>query len=178
MPNPARGVVLPPLYRTPSPNQSPRGDKIRGIVIHETQGSFAGAVSWLRNPAAQASAHLVLTEHGGRAAPLVPWGRTACHAPGANPYTIGLELAGTEADRNTDAQLRRAARITAFWCQEFAVPPRQGDMVGAGGIVRHQELGWFGGGHSDPGGFDWGVFLARVKFEAKRARFRPVWGDY
>lgn len=173
---------LPPLVQAPTPNQSSRhGTPITGVVVHETEGGYAGAVSWLRNPAAQASAHVVLREDGLQAAQLVPWGGKAWHAVNANPSTIGLEIAGYTASPNQAEQIARAARIVAWWCQRYHISPRQGSIRGGlvYGVVRHRDLGAFGGGHFDPGGFAWdgpGGFLAQVQAEVQRGQFRARWG--
>lgn len=173
---PTSRVVLPPLYWAPSPNQSTRRERISGVVMHETEGNFEGAVSWLRQPRAQASAHLVLAEDGTRAAQLVPWTAKAWHAVGANSHTLGLELAGFTAKRNLPEQIARAARIVGYWCHRFDIPAKKGDAHGYNGIVRHRDLGAYGGGHGDPGGFDWDEFIEAVQREVTRGRFRPVWG--
>lgn len=170
-------VSLPPLYVHLSPNRSSRqGYPPRGIVVHETEGSFAGAVSWLCNPAADASAHIVLSEDGSKACQLVPWSEKAWHAVNANRYTLGLELAGKASQKNAEMQLRRAARIVAFWGHNFGIPMRQGNSHGENGIVRHRDLGVYGGNHSDPGGFDWEDFIHLCDLELRHGRFRPVWG--
>lgn len=173
---------LPPLVYLPTPNRSYRlGARVDGIVIHETEGGYAGAVSWLRNPRSDASAHLVLREDGLHATQLVPWssrlGRSkAWHAANANRYTIGLELAGFTANPNKSEQLARAARIVGWWCTTYNIPTHQGDQYGHGGVVRHRDLGQYGGGHHDPGGFDWPGFLAAVNVEVKRGGFRKDYG--
>ena len=42
------GTALPPIRILSSPNcSSRRGQTIRGIVIHETEGGYFGAVGWL-----------------------------------------------------------------------------------------------------------------------------------
>ncbi len=72
----------------------------RFLVMHFTAGGYDGAVSWLCNPAAKASAHLVVGE-AGEVTQLVPFDRTAWHAgrsewagvTGLNPVSIGIELA-------------------------------------------------------------------------------------
>jgi N-acetylmuramoyl-L-alanine amidase len=70
------------------------------LVMHYTAGSSAeGAISWLTNPAARASAHLVIGRDG-RITQLVPFNRVAWHAgqsqwaglSGLNGYSIGIEL--------------------------------------------------------------------------------------
>ena len=168
---------LPPLVYIPTPNQSYRlGASIKGIVVHETEGGFNGAVSWLRNPRSDASASAVLREDGLLLAQLVPWGRKAWHAANANRYTLGLELAGFTANPNSAEQLARAARIVAWWCVTYKIPAKQGDSRGRGGIVRHRDLGAYGGGHHDPGGFDWTAFLKAVDAEVRRGGFRKDYG--
>lgn len=83
----------------PSPNQSGTVTPLY-LVIHYTAGtSSASAVSWLKNPASKASAHLVI-DRDGSIVQLVPFNRRAWHAgvsqwgqlSGLNQYSIGIEL--------------------------------------------------------------------------------------
>ena len=82
--SPSRGGVMTPEY----------------LVMHYTAGSSAeGSIAWLRNPAAKASAHLVIGRDG-RITQLVPFNRVAWHAgqsqwagrDGLNGFSIGIEL--------------------------------------------------------------------------------------
>lgn len=167
---------LPELVWVPSPNHYFWGMRPRGIVVHETEGAYAGAVSWFAQPRSQVSAHLVLREDGGQATQCVPWRRPAWHAVNANDHTIGIELAGFTAEPNDPAQIARAARICGYFCRRYGIPTRQADAKGYGGICRHRDLGAYGGNHSDPGGFDWPLFLLAVAKETRRGGYRPVWG--
>ena len=64
-PPPPQGVNLPPLIFKTSPNKSSRhGTAVHLVVVHDTEGGYQGAISWLCNPKAQASAHVVLREDG------------------------------------------------------------------------------------------------------------------
>lgn len=76
-----------------SPNCSIRGATISAIVLHNTCGKFDGAISWLCNPNAQTSAHLVISRDG-RVACLVPFSKKAWHAGNGNwnAISIGIEL--------------------------------------------------------------------------------------
>jgi N-acetyl-anhydromuramyl-L-alanine amidase AmpD len=168
--------ILPPLVWVPSPNHSPRHEPIRGVVVHETEGAYASAVSWFATSRSQVSAHVVLREDGRQATQCVGWDQKAWHAVNANGHTLGLELAGRTSQPNADWQLRTAARIVAYWCHRYSIPARQADPHGYGGICRHRDLGSYGGGHGDPGGFDWEHFVGLVAAELKRGRFRPSWG--
>ena len=175
-------VVLPAILYRESPNQSARDRQINCVVVHDTEGSYAGAVNWLCDPKAQASAHLVLREDGGEATQLVPYSHKAWHCATYNSQTIGLELAGIARVGFRDPQLRRAARIVAFFLHKYGLPPdhvKPDDLGRLGrGWSLHQDLGQLGGGHHDPG-FNpakafW--FARLVASEFRRGGFRPAWG--
>src|SRR5687767_5653249 len=65
------------------------------VVVHVTEGSFWGAVSWLRNPRAHASSHFVVSR-GGRIVQLVHLSDVAWHAGhwGTNVRSVGVEHEG------------------------------------------------------------------------------------
>ncbi len=122
--------ALPPLVFVSSPNQSPRdGSPLRFVVVHETEGAYAGAVSWLCNPDSEVSAHLVLSEDGNRCAQLVRLDSKAWHAADFNDESIGLELAGFTASPNQSGQLEAAARVIGFVCLMAGVPCIVGDSL-------------------------------------------------
>lgn len=82
-----------------TPNQS-APIKPLYLIIHYTAGtSLDGAVSWFRNPAAQASAHLVI-DRDGTIVQMVAFNKRAWHAgksswgelESMNQYAIGIEL--------------------------------------------------------------------------------------
>src|SRR5436853_6732393 len=104
-------IVLPELLWKPSPNRSSRhGARVDLLVWHETAGSYAGAISWLHNPKAQASAHLVIREDGNEATQLVPLAEKAWHAEDFNRRSVGVEHANiTAKGYATDHQLRVSA---------------------------------------------------------------------
>jgi N-acetylmuramoyl-L-alanine amidase len=87
-------------FRKPSPNHGGTLANPSLIVMHWTGDNSAdGAISWLCNPVAQASAHLVI-DRSGQITQLVPFTVVAWHAgrsewkgkPGCNQYSIGIEL--------------------------------------------------------------------------------------
>ena len=70
------------------------------LVIHYTTSTTANeAINWFKNPAAKASAHIVL-ERNGEITQMVPFNRMAWHAgkskwgelSGLNAYSIGIEV--------------------------------------------------------------------------------------
>lgn len=178
---PGGQYVLPPLKWRESPNQSSRnGANIIGIVMHDTEGGYAGSVSWLCNSQAQASAHLVLREDGNEATQLVRWGEKAWHAVAANQHFLGLEMAGFLNREGTD-EWHTAARICAYWCDKYRIPPvwnvRHTNAFGPG-LTRHLDLGLAGGGHHDPTTDEskWIWFCLLVQHEVARGGFLPSWG--
>jgi len=89
-----------PVAQRPTPN---RGGPLKAdyLVMHYTAAlSAAGAISWLCNPAAKASAHLVIAQDG-TVTQLAPLNVVCWHAgkstwakrSGCNSFTIGIELA-------------------------------------------------------------------------------------
>ena len=175
-------VVLPPIYYRNSPNQSDRRTDVRTVVLHDTEGAYEGAVSWLCNPKAQASAHVVLDENGLNATQLVPYDRKAWSCETYNGQSINVEMAGLARVGYRDHQLRVAARIAAFFLHKYGLPavharPDLSGRLGRGWCL-HQDLGILGGGHHDPGfsaAKAW-WFGRLVKSELDRGGFRASWG--
>jgi N-acetyl-anhydromuramyl-L-alanine amidase AmpD len=172
-------VVLPELHWRESPNRSSRhGEHVRLLVWHETAGAYAGSVSWLCNPKADASAHLVIREDGQAATQLVPLAEKAWHAAAANPYSVGVEHANVTAKGYaTEHQLHVSARIFGWLCLHYGIPPRWARGGVGHGICRHLDLGQAGGGHLScgPGLHDWERFLAMVHHEIERGGYRSDW---
>lgn len=176
-------VTLPPIKFIASPNYSTRSTVLSMVVVHDTEGGYDGAISWFRNPHSQVSAHVVLKEDGSEATQMVSYSAKAWHVASYNSQALGLEMAGFAKLGYRDAQLRRAARIVAFFLREYKLPPRylSSARIDAGerrGFTLHQNLGAAGGGHHDPG-FSrtkaaW--FAALVVYEYSRGGFRKVWG--
>lgn len=49
-----------------TPNIGAGRNEKKGVVFHHTAGAYEGAVSWLRNPKSEASAHVVIARDGRR----------------------------------------------------------------------------------------------------------------
>ena len=119
-----------------SPNKGSRGSwKPDVIVCHITEGAYAGAVSWLCNPASSASCHFVVSKKG-EISQLVPlteaaWcqGIKASATPsataaivqqrGVNPnlYAVGIEHEGKWSDCKgclTDAQKMASGKLIKY----------------------------------------------------------------
>ena len=72
-------------------NYSNRTNPVSAVVIHYTEGSYAGAISWFKNCDAQVSVHYVIRSSDGQVTQMVREADKAWHARSANAYTIGIE---------------------------------------------------------------------------------------
>ena len=88
-----RGSDYPRAIWDPAPecNYSERNSTVSAVVIHYTEGSYAGCISWFKNCDAQVSAHYVIRSADGQVTQMVREADKAWHARTANPYTIGIE---------------------------------------------------------------------------------------
>lgn len=129
------------------------GGSINYIVIHTMQGSYAGSISWFRNPAASASAHYNIRSSDGEITQMVSEGDTAWHAGNwtYNQRSIGIEHEGYIADPGrwyTEAMYASSARLVRHLCDKYGIPKDRTHIIG------HVEVP--GATHTDPGsGWDW-----------------------
>ena len=157
------GAEYPGTYRwQQSPNYSPGRTDYRWVLIHTTQGGYAGAVSWLSNPSANVSAHYVIRSSDGQITQLVQHADTAWHAQCYNARSIGLEHEGFVADPGkwyTDALYTESAKLVAWICARHNIPKDRSHIIG------HVEVdpSCNTGGHTDPGtGWNWTKYLQLV----------------
>ncbi len=146
-----------------SSNQSSRSGgagAINRIVIHTTEGSYNGAISWFRNSSSNVSAHYVLRRSDGEVTQMVGDDRRAWHACGNNNDTIGIEHEGTSYSSSqwTPAILDSSARLSAWLVQQYNIPIDRNHIVGHGEIQPDSCSG-----RSDPGSyFPWDDYLDMV----------------
>lgn len=165
--------VKPACIWDPSPNYTAgRSATIDTVVIHTTEGSYSGAVSWLKNPSAGASAHYVIKEDGTQITQLVADSNTSWHATYYNSRSIGIECAGYAGQASTWTQgiLPKLYDLVAWLCYTYnvqAVHPAgtagsssAQPYTGVGLVGHYQIQPW---NRSDPGAyFDWNAFVTEV----------------
>ena len=137
--------------------QTGRTQAITTIVIHVTQGSYAGTISWFKDPAAQVSAHYVVRSSDGQITQMVAEKDTAWHARSANPYSIGIEHEGfiDQPSWFTDAMYRSSAALTANIADRRGIPKDRNHIKG------HSEMP--GNDHTDPGpNWNWDYYMQLV----------------
>jgi hypothetical protein len=142
---------LPSLKFVPSPNYSSRnGARISKIVVHMTEGVYAGAVAWFARKASQVSAHLVMKADGSEVAQCVALGDKAWHVCNFNPTTIGIEGEGFTAKGFDETWAKTMGRIVAWLLKRYGLPCRWAEGGVGDGFCSHHDLGSAGGNHDDP----------------------------
>ena len=88
-----RSPDYPSAIWDPAPecNWEPRTKEVSAVVIHYTEGSYAGCISWFKNCESSVSAHYVIRSSDGQITQMVREKDKAWHARTANGYTIGIE---------------------------------------------------------------------------------------
>ena len=130
---------------------------ISTIVVHVTQGSYAGTISWFKNPSSQVSAHYVVRSSDGQVTQMVAEKDTAWHARDANPYSVGIEHEGfvDQPSWFTDAMYRASAALTRNIADRRGIPKDRAHIRG------HNEMP--DNNHSDPGpNWNWNYYMQLV----------------
>lgn len=144
-----------------SPNKSSRGGKkIIAIVDHITAGNYPGCLTWMRNSAAQASAHYLVTR-AGEIYQMVrdedaAWHAGAVNRPtwplydGTNPNkcTIGIEHEGF------DGSLTEAQYQATLWLHKQLVA-KHGIPVDRDHIIGHYRIDSVNRPNCPGPGFPW-----------------------
>jgi hypothetical protein len=153
---------------------------IRLVVIHVTEATYAGTISWFRNPSARVSAHYVVSRSGA-ITQMVPTSRAAWHSgnPWVNAHSIGIEHEGiTGVDTTfTDAEYRASAELAASVLRRDVLPIDRRHVIGHNEVPDPFHPPLFGGAshHTDPGTFwDWRRYMAYIRSYARGVTPPPL----
>ena len=132
---------------------------INYVVIHTTQGSYSGTISWFQNPASNVSAHYVMRSSDGQVTQMVREKDIAFHAGNwtYNTQSVGIEHEGFVSDPSwyTDAMYRASAALTRNVCLKYGIPMTRSRIIG------HNEVP--GATHTDPGpNWNWTFYMQLV----------------
>ncbi|MFJ9032510.1 peptidoglycan-binding protein [Streptomyces sp. NPDC102274] len=134
-----------------------RSASISSVVVHVTQGSYAGTISWFQNPSSKVSSHYVVRSSDGAVTQMVRDSDTAYHARSANSSSLGIEHEGFVDDPSwfTDSMYRSSAALTRYLCDRYGIPKDRAHIVG------HVEVP--GNDHTDPGpNWNWNYYMQLV----------------
>ena len=130
------------------------------IVIHDTEGSFSGSVSWFQDPTAQVSAHYIVRSSDGHLDQMVAEKNVAWHDKCFNTNTIGIEHEGYEASPQlwyTETMYEKSAALTSYLADKYGIAKEHGPILGHGEAPDCSD-------HTDPGaGWNWDHYIELVK---------------
>ena len=146
---------------------------IRLVVIHVTESSAGSAITWFKNPKAQASANYVVGQDGA-ITEMVRDSDIAWHAGNwtINRESIGIEHGGYTYRKGTftDTEYRASARLVASEMRHYILPIDRKHIIGHSEVPDPNHAGLFGGfaHHTDPGPYwNWPLYMSYVKTYAK-----------
>ncbi len=150
---------IPAHYSNYTDANRPYDYAISKVVIHTTQGSYNGAISWFQNPNSNVSAHYVLRSSDGHSTQMVCHKDIGWHAGNwtYNTISVGIEHEGYVNQNGwyTDTVLRISARITRTLANTFNFAINRTNIIG------HNEVP--SATHTDPGPYwDWKYYMALV----------------
>lgn len=138
------------------------------VVIHTTEGSYSGSISWFQNSSASVSAHYVIRSSDGQITQSVDEADIAWHAGhwDTNARSIGIEHEGYVADPGTwytDSMYRQSAALVADICDRYGIPKDRSHIIGHYEVPGCSGTGGGSGCHTDPGsGWDWDYYISLV----------------
>ena len=166
-------IVFKPAARANYTVAHRPGSAIRLIVVHVTESSAIGAISWFRNPRAQASANYVVGQDGS-ITQMVRDSDIAWHAGNwaINRESIGIEHAGYTyvAGSFTDAEYRASAQLVAYEMRAHVLPIDRKHIIGHSEVPDPNHSGQYGGfaHHTDPGPhWNWPLYISYVAAYAR-----------
>ncbi|GGO61456.1 hypothetical protein GCM10012289_03730 [Nonomuraea cavernae] len=152
------------LWKAASPSNyavssRPASDKIDRIIVHVTQGSYAGTISWFQNSAAKVSAHYVVRSSDGQITQMVREKDRAWHAGNSdyNRRSVGIEHEGYVGDASwfTEQMYRASAALTRDIADRHGIPKDRTHIIG------HVQVP--GSDHTDPGSYwNWTKYMSYV----------------
>jgi hypothetical protein len=120
----------------PTPNHGGAITQHLYVVEHIADGTFAGTISWQKNPSANVSSHFIVAKDG-RIAQMVDTDQQAWTQVQGNPYSISIENEGFSGDYLTDAQLQASATILQRCHAVYGIPLQVTGQVGVPGLGHH-----------------------------------------
>ena len=169
----------------PSPNFSSRlGLNVRFIVVHDIEGTQAGAIAVFKKVSSQASAHYITRASDGHIVQMVREGNNAWHAGHAwfNRHSVGIEHEGFAFRKNgggfyTDRQYRASARLACAIAHRYGIPVNRKHIFGHMNVPSNLSshtlcsdargiAGQCGGfsHHADPGRFwNWTKYMTLIR---------------
>jgi hypothetical protein len=135
------------------------------VVIHDTEGSYASAISWFQNPNSRVSAHYVIRSVDGQITQMVREANTAWHAGNwdYNVRSIGIEHEGymNQPGWYTEAMYQSSAALARDVTEQYGIRKDRAH------IIAHSEVP--GSTHQDPGPlWNWNYYMSLIRRDPQR----------
>jgi len=141
--------------------------QIKYIIIHDTEGSYSGAISTFQNPTSYVSANYVIRSSDGAVTEMVrphdvSWGAGNWYV---NMHAINIEHEGFAAQGKTwytDAMYRSSAALVRYLASQYGIPLNRAHILGHDDVPGPTDA-LTAAQHWDPGPFwNWNHFMALV----------------
>ncbi|MFF0723911.1 N-acetylmuramoyl-L-alanine amidase [Streptomyces sp. NPDC004134] len=152
-----------PDYGNHDKARRPHDQRVRYIVVHDTEGGYDGSVQAVQDPEF-VSWHYTLRSSDGHVAQHVRTGDVAWHAGNwqVNAQSIGLEHEARLTDPDawfTEAMYRSSARLVRYLAQEYDVPLNRHHVIGHDNVPA-PDPEHVPDMHTDPGPYwDWAHYF-------------------
>jgi N-acetylmuramoyl-L-alanine amidase-like protein len=142
--------------------------KVRYIIIHDTEGSYTGAISTFQNPASYVSANYVIRSSDGAVTEMVrphnvAWGAGNWYV---NMHAINIENEGFAAQGGTwytQAMYASCAALVRYLAAKYGIPLDRQHILGHEDVPGPTDY-YTSVQHWDPGPFwNWNHFMALVR---------------
>lgn len=174
--------MIPARNKGKSGKNKPRAVVIHGTVSSDNPGTARNIANWWassRSP--MTSCHYIVDP---REVIQCVGDHTVAYHCGSNQDTIGVELCDEQQgpasrwqDADSQAIIRRAARLVAELCLAYGIEPKRPTIAelkskGKHGVYGHNDsrLAFGGTSHTDPRDFPWEQFLRLVRAEIAKIK--------
>src|SRR5919107_3409572 len=147
----------------------PNSEPIDTIILHVTQGSFAGTISWFSSPKSRVCTHYTIRASDGFIAQSVREKDIARHAGNwsYNQTSIGIEHEGYVENPTsfTEAMYLSSAKLVAYLVRKYRIPVDRQHIIGHNEVPNPNKPGRYGGasGHQDPGPYwNWNKYIGLI----------------
>ncbi|WNI15151.1 N-acetylmuramoyl-L-alanine amidase [Actinacidiphila sp. ITFR-21] len=141
------------------------GQKITTIVIHDTEGSYAGSIASFQDPTAYSSTHYIIRASDGLVTQMIPTKDTAWHAgnKSVNMHSIGVEHEGYAIKSGSwysEPQYESSAQLVRYLSALYGIPRDREHIIGHDDVPGPLDS-YVGGMHWDPGPYwDWNHYMS------------------
>lgn len=168
-PGPSSDDYPPALWVPAHPNGYTVGrpyPPLDKVIIHDTEGSYASAISWFQNPNSGVATQYVIRSSDGQITQMVREANTGYHAGNwdYNVRSIGIEHEGYASQPGwyTEAMYQSSAALVRDVTEQYAIKKDRANIVGHYQVPNQS--------HTDPGPYwNWTYYMSLVRRDGQRA---------